>query len=67
MSKPSWSKAPEWAQALAQDGDGKWFWFELNDVEWTGEGFYGHWLTDGRYEEADATDNAWRETLETRP
>lgn len=26
--KPSWNDAPEWAQWLAMDEDGEWFWFE---------------------------------------
>jgi len=26
--KPSWEKAPVWAKWLAQDKDGKWFWYE---------------------------------------
>lgn len=28
MSKPSWEDAPEWANALATDGNGVWWWFE---------------------------------------
>lgn len=28
MAKPSWSDAPEWAQWLAMDDDGTWYWFE---------------------------------------
>jgi hypothetical protein len=27
MSKPSWRDAPSWAQWLAQDSDGEWFWY----------------------------------------
>lgn len=26
--KPSWDDAPEWAQWLAMDGDGRWVWYE---------------------------------------
>lgn len=25
--KPDWKDAPEWAQWLAQDSDGNWYWF----------------------------------------
>lgn len=25
--KPDWKDAPEWAQYLAQDLDGNWYWF----------------------------------------
>lgn len=28
MSKPLWKDAPDWAQWLAMDGDGDWFWYE---------------------------------------
>lgn len=28
MSKPSWDDAPEWAQFLAQDEGGEWYWYE---------------------------------------
>jgi hypothetical protein len=27
QNKPSWEGAPEWAEWLAQDSDGEWFWF----------------------------------------
>lgn len=26
--KPSWKDAPEWAQYLAQERNGRWWWFE---------------------------------------
>jgi hypothetical protein len=28
MSRPDWSKAPDWAKYLAMDADGGWWWFE---------------------------------------
>lgn len=30
--KPDWKDAPEWAQWLAMDGDGCWFWFEAKPL-----------------------------------
>lgn len=27
--KPDWKDAPEWANWLAMDDDGEWWWFEL--------------------------------------
>lgn len=27
--KPDWKDAPEWANYLAQDYNGSWYWFEL--------------------------------------
>ena len=29
MNKPDWSSAPEWAEYLAMDGDGEWWWYEV--------------------------------------
>ena len=29
MNKPNWKDAPEWANYLAMDSDGSWYWFEL--------------------------------------
>ena len=28
INRPSWDDAPEWAEWLAQDESGEWFWFE---------------------------------------
>jgi len=28
MVKPDWKDAPEWAQWVAMDADGVWFWYE---------------------------------------
>lgn len=30
MNKPDWKDAPEWANWLAQDGEGQWIWLGLN-------------------------------------
>lgn len=60
--KPSWNDAPEWAQWLAMDEDGKWWWFEckprlVSDQAWFNNG--------GRF--AYASVNDFRESLEPRP
>jgi len=39
MEKPNWKNAPEWANYVAMDGDGSWFWFQdkpvlCNDDVW---------------------------------
>ena len=39
--KPSWDDAPEWAQWLAKDDDGKWFWYENKPVR-----VDGGWIVD---------------------
>ena len=30
--KPDWNEAPDWAEFLAQDNDGSWYWFEEQPV-----------------------------------
>jgi len=70
--KPSWSDAPKWANWLAKDKSGEWYWYEnepncfvsvlgenrLNpDLEW--------WAT-GRHQLAE-DDIYWQSSLEQRP
>lgn len=61
MSKPDWKDAPEWAQWLAQDENGKWFWYERepskDQAQWSAP-------LGGRYE---ACVKEWDETKEPRP
>ena len=52
MSKPTWDSAPEWANWLAQDSDGRWFWYELEPRERETE-----WVACGIYEPASLTDH----------
>lgn len=71
INKPSWQDAPEWAEWLAQDSDGRWTWFEAEieaveeDDEWLEK--EGH---DGRIDFAvlgkAPNGHDWRETLEQR-
>ena len=64
IGKPGWESAPDWAQHLAQDSDGEWWWFEV-EPENDHECFYS----------SEAEDRAstgyvigdWRNTLERRP
>ena len=63
MSKPDWKDAPEWANHLAQDGSGAWYWFENEPNLGSGEYW---WCNMGDCEEAKINDK-WRETLERRP
>lgn len=32
MNKPDWKDAPEWAQWLARDADGEWYWYEKQPI-----------------------------------
>lgn len=72
--KPSWDDAPEWAQWLAMDGDGLWYWFE--DRPYFDGGAVGEWMLGwpSKYERcSDSPDESgidWDhafDTLERRP
>lgn len=62
MSKPDWKDAPEWANYLARDEDGAWWWYEekphTNDA--------GEWFAYGRRRECEGY-TTWKNTLERRP
>lgn len=60
--KPDWKDAPEWAQWLARDNDGDYWWFENTPS-------CGHsiWIeSDGRVELAYCP-IYWRDSLQGRP
>lgn len=61
-NKPSWGTAPDWAQYLAMDDNGKWYWYE-NAPAWSPS--EGHWIVEGfsRYERAEDSNGS----LEKRP
>ncbi len=64
MSKPGWEDAPSWAQYLAMDADGGWYWYSTrpekkNDCWWL-------FAEQGRQAFAEATAQWW-ESLEERP
>ena len=60
-ARPSWQHAPEWAEFLACDNDGHWWWYESRPhVEIAS----GRWISGGVSERAC---NDWWETLEERP
>jgi len=62
--KPSWDDAPSWAQWLAMDPNGRWFWFSDEPV-W-GE-FEEEWTPNrGRYEGAHFSESA-ESSKERRP
>lgn len=66
--KPSWDDAPPWANYLAMDSDGSWYWYENEPVT-----SYGGWNVRGkhdqytnRYISAHAT-MTWQDSMERRP
>lgn len=81
-SKPSWRDAPEWAQWLAMDAEGKWFWYESKpyldsySVEKEEQGEYELWDSLDRWSFACTEyfeeyryriEDGWMDTLEERP
>jgi hypothetical protein len=51
--KPSWDEAPSWAQWLAMDGDGMWFWY-ASEPDYDDRAEHWYMVTDddesGKYE-----------------
>jgi hypothetical protein len=72
MNKPDWKDAPEWANWLAQDSDGRWVWYHDEPDRmrtcWTSE-TGSKWAYATTKEQAwEATQaQAWEATLESRP
>lgn len=62
-TKPSWEDAPEWANWLALDCDGNWWWFE--NEPWFQGAPYNEWTSTGKAEVAKHFELA--ESLESRP
>lgn len=60
--KPDWKDAPEWANWLAMDCDGRWYWHEsepkLGKTIWLCRG--------GQAADADSLAR-WKDSLEKRP
>ncbi|MGL4756444.1 MAG: hypothetical protein ACRCXB_29160 [Aeromonadaceae bacterium] len=67
QNKPSWKDAPEWAQWMAQDEDGEWWFFsgkpKAQSVSFGDQG-YG---ISADYAKKGETLGDWRDTLEERP
>lgn len=62
--KPDWQDAPPWAQWLAMDEDGGWWWHESKPTLELDSGF---WDNEGRCLFIEGNRAAWAETLESRP
>jgi len=64
--KPDWKDAPEWAEHLAQDLCGEWWWFDNDLPKPNKNGFV--WESEGDCEYAKPLKNKnWQESLEGRP
>lgn len=63
--KPDWDDAPEWAEWLAQDADGSWWWYESQPQQGSDE-----WspMLSRFYKPHDAIKTIdWKNTMEKRP
>jgi len=63
--KPEWSDAPEYANWLAQDEDGEWWWFE-GEPKLDSDCFYCHSKREDQASIGRVLGD-WRKTLERRP
>ena len=61
-NKPSWDDAPEWANYLAIDESGVWYWYSDAPI-WSDD----RWITGTLYEVAEAVPVEAEQTLEARP
>lgn len=68
MSKPDWKDAPDWANWLAQDADGEWFWWKAKP-KISGGQFWMPSRYPATYARALRSDpnQGWKDTLESRP
>ena len=63
-SKPSWDSAPEWAEYLAKDDYGRWYWYE-HEPNYR---FKVWWMSrEGRVQLAFEEQIEPKDTLEKRP
>lgn len=63
MMKPDWKDAPEWAQYVAMDSDGCWFWYECKPFR---SAFEWH-RQDNTKSKAFEQLVDWQDTLQERP
>jgi hypothetical protein len=62
--KPDWKEAPDWANWLAQDMTGAWFWYEHRPEPQS----YGSWVhLEGKAARAKIENPEWINTLTRRP
>ena len=61
MFTPDWNAAPEWANYVAMDEDGEWYWYENEPTI-----LFSRYTTDGRCEFIE-TPKVWKSTLQSRP
>jgi ATP-dependent phosphoenolpyruvate carboxykinase len=64
--KPDWKNAPEWANWLAMDRNGEWYWYESKPVALGVYWLSMHSTEKLRYISSSVISVDWKETLEPR-
>lgn len=64
MNKPSWESAPDWANWLAMDGDGTWFWYENKPHVMEESNSFS---AEGKSLGVIETHSGWEDSLEEKP
>lgn len=68
--KPDWEDAPDWAEWLAQDKDGEWYWYEQKpsrcETYWKQVYYSTRFMLAGQQPTQDL-DQDWADSLERRP
>lgn len=64
--KPDWKDAPEWAQWMAMDCNGDWYFYEEKPYIKAGQKIFSR-KNGSRTEKAYLYFNKWRGTIEKRP
>lgn len=67
MSKPDWSEAPEWANYMAMDDDGSWYWFEVMPQYDEEQNCWFEDSINGQVKSAKISDMDGKNSLERRP
>lgn len=61
---PDWNKAPMWAQYVAMDANGEWWWYEFKPTPIKGEEYF---LAVGKHERAILRHSGWKKSIQQRP
>ena len=65
MTKPNWNDAPKWAQWLAQDFNGDWYWYEKEPI--IADMIIARIGEHCAASPGNLINNNWKQTLEKRP
>lgn len=64
QNKPNWDNAPAWANWLAMDSDGEWYWYEKQPIQngnnWEINSVHDKWKS------TNIVSLIWSDSLETR-